>query len=145
MSAADHHTLASASTTVQIPRGMIWTDEFSWTAVEAVSEYGIGGALIVDAATKLDGRPITLEAEDDAGHIERSVLLQVMALADVPLGIFTLTLADGRVFSVMFAPGEPVSARLAVGRPEVPVTSTRYAATFRFVTALPGEEEEPEE
>lgn len=142
-----YHTLASATQTVQLPRGMIWIDEFDWSALESASEYGIGGSLVIDVAEKLDGRPITLEAADDAGHIARSVLLTLQAMAAVPLARHTLTLADGRVFTVVFSPSEQaIEARLAVGRPELPISSTRYAATVRLVTALPDPEpEEPEE
>lgn len=138
MSTPTYHTLSSATETVQLPRGMVWTDEFDWSAVDSASEYGLGGALIVDAAEKLDGRPVTLEAADDAGHIVRSVLLQVQAMAEVPLAIYTLTLADGRTFPVRFASvAAPVTASPAVGRPELPAATTRYVATVRFVTAQP--------
>lgn len=144
--APSYHTLASATQTVQLPRGMIWIDEFDWSALESASEYGIGGSLVIDVAEKLEGRPITLEAADDAGHIARSVLLTVQAMAAVPLAKYTLTLADGRVFTVMFSPNEqPVTASLAVGRPEVPISSTRYVATVRLVTVLADPEPEPEE
>ena len=52
-----HHTLA----TIQIPRGLVWVDEHDWTPVESATEYSITGALLVDAGTRLAGRPITLE------------------------------------------------------------------------------------
>ena len=125
-----YHTLGA----IQIPRGMLWADEFAWTAVESATERGVTGALIVDAAVKTGGRPITLEGQDDQGHIRRSVLLALQALADVPLATYTLTLADDRVFTVRFAPETPISAT-PLGRPELPTDENRYVATLRLITA----------
>lgn len=122
------HTLGA----ITIPRGMLWTDEFDWTAVESSSERGVTGALIVDAAVKTGGRPITLEGQDDQGHIRRSVLLALQALADDPVATHTLTLADGRAFTVRFAPN-PITAT-PIGRPELPTGDNRYVATIRLQT-----------
>jgi hypothetical protein len=130
-----YHTLTTGATTVQIPRGMVWEDELDWTAVETAADRGIGGALLIDAAVRVAGRPITLVGQDSQGHIRRAQLLALQALAGEPLTTFTLTLADGRAFSVRFAPGptEPIEAKL-IGRPELLTDTTRYAATVRFVT-----------
>lgn len=127
---AAHHTLGA----VQIPRGMIWVDEMDWCPVDSSAEYGLTGSLIVDASVKTNGRPITLQGADDQGHIRRSVLQSLKALAETPLATYTLTLADGQVFTVRFAPDEtPVEAR-PIGRPEAPGDSYRYVATVRLVT-----------
>lgn len=125
-----HHILD----TVQLPRGMVWVDEFDWSATETASQHSITGALLVDAATRLAGRPITLQADPDAGWIKREVLLQLQALADAPAATRTLVLADGRVFGVVFAPGQPITAR-PVARPELPKGTHPYVATVRLIQA----------
>jgi hypothetical protein len=126
------HTLGS----IQIPRGMVWVDEMDWNPVETSAEYGLTGALVIDAGQRLDGRPITLQGTDDQGHIQRSALLALHALAaTVPPTTHTLTLADERVFTVRFAPGRPIEAR-PIGRPELPSSTYRYVATLRLVTAV---------
>ena len=123
-----HHTLQL----IPLPRGMVWVDEHDWVATQQSTEYSITGALLVDAATRLAGRPITLQGEADAGWIRRDVLAQVRALADAPGATYTLTLADDRSFTVMFAPDQPVSAR-PIARPELPTASHPYAATVRLI------------
>lgn len=130
------HTLTHGATTVQIPRGLVWSDEFDWAPVDSVSERGITGALIVDAASKTAGRPITLASiRGDQGYISRSVLLSLLTIAETPLAELTLTLATGGTpIAVMFAPGQqPIEAEV-IGSPEVPNASTQYTATVRLVT-----------
>jgi len=117
---------------VQIPRGMIWTDEHDWIAAEQATEYSITGALLVDAQARQAGRPITLQADEDAGWIRRDVLGSLRALAAVPGATYTLTLADARTFAVMFAPGDPITAR-PIARPELPPASHPYVATVRLI------------
>lgn len=125
------HTLGA----IQIPRGMVWVDEFAWSAYERASERSTTGALLLDGAMKKKGRPITLQGQQDAGWINRQPLEQLVALADAALfDTHVLTLADGRVFNVKFAPVElPVSGD-PVARPELPVAAYPYVATVRLIT-----------
>lgn len=123
-----HHTLGL----VQIPRGMVWADEFNWSEVERAAEYSITGALLIDAAVRQAGRPITLEGSDSAGWITRATLLQLQALAQDPDATHALTLADGRAFAVKFAPGTPITAT-PVARPELPPSHHPYVATVRLI------------
>lgn len=122
--------------TLHIPRGMVWSDEHNWVPVEKAVEYSITGALLVDAAVRQAGRPITLQAEDDAGWISRGVLQDLRALASVPDGTYTFTHADGREFLVMFAPDDPLQAT-PVGRPELPADTNPYIATVRLIEVSP--------
>lgn len=120
--------------TVQLPRGLIWVDEFDWQAVEASTEYTLGGALVYESATRQAGRPITLQADQEAGWLgmTRSVVLAVHALASVPSAVYVLTLADGRSFNVSFAPENPFEAK-PVARPELPALDHPYVATLRLI------------
>lgn len=122
------HTLDAVS----LPSGLIWTDEFDWTEAEHEAEYSITGAVLVDAAVRLAGRPITLQGEEDAGWIDRSVLLAVQALAAAPGQVYTFVHHDGRSFSAVFAPRDPITAR-AVARPELPPSDWPYVATIRLI------------
>ena len=129
MSITRHHTLGLLT----LPRGMVWVDEFDWHAVAKATEYSLTGALLIDAATRQAGRAITLQAQDDAGWITRSVLQQLYALATDAGATHTLTLADGRAFSVQFASGDnPVQAR-PISRPELPPATHPYVATVRLI------------
>ena len=123
-----HHTLGS----VAVPRGMVWVDEFDWVPVERAVTYSLTGALLVDVAPRLAGRPITLAGEVDAGWLGRGVVAQLYALASATSATYTLTLADGRTFTTMFAPGQPITAR-PVARPELPTATHPYVATVRLI------------
>ena len=118
---------------IELPRGMLWTDEFDWSAVQKSVERSITGVQVIDAAAKLAGRPITLEATENHGWIRRATLLAVQALADDPAGQYLLKLADGREFTVQFAPDEPITAR-PISRPELPASTHPYVATLRLLT-----------
>lgn len=120
--------------TVQLPRGLVWVDEFDWRPVEASTEYTLGGALVYESATRLAGRPITLQANDDAGWLgmTRAVVQAVYALAEAPGAVYVLTLADGRSFDVSFAPDSPFEAR-PVARPELPGADHPYVTTLRLI------------
>jgi len=127
----DVHTLGG----LWMPRGMVWVDEFRWSAVDKSLEYSLGGAALIDAAVKLAGRPITLQGVDDAGWINRADLLALQQLAEAqPLGKHRLTLADGRSFDVQFADGEPPVSGDPVARPELPPDDYPYVATVRLIT-----------
>ena len=123
-----HHTLGS----VAVPRGMVWVDEFDWVPVERAVTYSLTGALLVDVAPRLAGRPITLAGEVDAGWLGRGVVAQLYALAGSTSAAHTLTLADGRTFTVMFAPDTPIEAK-PIGRPELPSAANPYYATLRLI------------
>lgn len=127
--ATTFHTLG----TVQIPRGLIWIDEFDWAAVAQSEEYSITGALIVDQAVRLAGRPITLQGSETHGWIRRDVLAQVWALSQQAGVTFPLVLADGRSFEVRFASDKPISAT-AITRAELPPDALPHVATIRLTT-----------
>lgn len=118
---------------IELPRGMLWVDEFKWSAVEKSVERSITGAQVIDAIARVAGRPLTLQATESQGWIRRSTLLAVQALADVPDGQFLLQLADGREFTVQFAAEDPMEAE-PVSRPELPAGTHPYVATLRLIT-----------
>lgn len=125
---AANHTLAG----IAVPRGMLWADEFDWVPVDRATTYSVTGALIVDVAARLAGRPITLAGEVDAGWLQLGVLRQLHALASLPDATHALELADGRTFTVMFAPDAPIEAK-PIGRPELPSAANPYYATLRLI------------
>lgn len=119
---------------VQIPRQMVWVDEFNWSEVEKTIGYSTGGALLIDVGTKLAGRPITLQGVDRHGWLRRSVLEEVRALAADGEAVYTFTHADGRTFTVTFAAEDPVTAVPTTGtRPELPGADYPYVATVRLI------------
>ena len=118
---------------IELPRGMLWVDEFNWSAVQKAVDRSITGAQIIDAAARIEGRPITLQAVEDQGWIRRATLQAVQALADAPDGRYPLRLADGREFTVQFAADDPIAAT-PISRPELPAATHPYVATLRLIT-----------
>lgn len=130
---AAYHTLGA----LQLPRGMVWSDELSWIATQRNVERSITGALLWDVGVLQAGRPITLVGEADAGWIPRSTVIALLALADTePETPLTFVHADGRIFAVRFAPDEtPITAEPIPGaRPELPPATFPYVATVRLIT-----------
>lgn len=101
-------TLGSVSAgTVSLPGDMQWVDEFTWLPTAAQVEVACNGALIIEESAQLAGRPITLEGrlEGSVGFAmpDRATILALRAMASVPQAApLTLTLEDGRVFTVRF-------------------------------------------
>lgn len=58
-------TLSDGTTTLALHPDLYWSDEHNWFPVEQTAQRTITGALIVSVATRLAGRPVTLQPEDD--------------------------------------------------------------------------------
>lgn len=95
-------TISDGITTITLPGDMYWADEYEWTPIEQSTSYSLSGSLLVETASRLAGRNITLTADSDRAWLTKSVLDQLYAFAAVPGKSMTLTLSDSRVFTVMF-------------------------------------------
>lgn len=94
-------SIIDGETTVLLPSGLQWQDEFQWSAIEQTSEYSIGGALVIQEGVKQTGRPITLFGGSDGAWITRSQLIELRTIAEQAGKILILNLW-GQVFNVMF-------------------------------------------
>lgn len=90
---------------ITLPPGLTWTDEQEWSPIDQQTSYSLTGALIVEEAEKQAGRPITLTGQSDgSAHtawMTRAQIAALRAALDTPLAQFTLTLHDGRTFTVI--------------------------------------------
>lgn len=95
-------TLSDGTTTLTLHPDLYWPDENNWHPVEQVVLRTVTGALIVSAATRQKGRPITLQPENDgSGWMNRATCEQLRSWALVPGQQLTLTLR-GTTYSVIF-------------------------------------------
>lgn len=95
-------SLSDGITTVQLHPDLFWSDESNWHPVEQTTQRTITGALIISAAARVAGRPITLEPEDDASAwMSLDTVSQLRNWAAVPGKQMTLTLR-GTTYSVIF-------------------------------------------
>ena len=119
-----------------LPNDLLWVDEFNWTPVAASGKYSLGGAFIVQAGVKLDGRPISLEPMEDMAWVSRTTLQALRAASSIPKRKFTLALEypdDTRQFTVSFAPvSEPVEGKPVKGFPEHTPDSW-YSIKLQFI------------
>ena len=86
-------TLADSGTTLTLNPDLYWSDENTWHPVQQAVERTITGAQVIQVAAMVNGRPITLEPEDD--EAAWMTLADVAALrnwAAVPGKTMTLTL-----------------------------------------------------
>lgn len=94
-------TLTYSGTTAHLSDRLDWTDEYDWSPVEQSTEYSTEGALLVDVAVKLAGRPITLNGADTAAWISRAVCDTLQAWSALP-GIELTLIVRGVTRTVMF-------------------------------------------
>ena len=94
-------TLTYNGTTATLSDRLHWSDEYDWSPVEQSTEYSTEGALLVDVALKLAGRPITLEGGDTAAWLSRAVCETLQAWAALP-GIELTLVVRGVARAVMF-------------------------------------------
>lgn len=94
-----------------LPSGLIWSDEHEWTPVAQSTERTLSGALVLEEAVKLKGRPITLSGPKDGNGYTAWIMRGQVYLGYASLdalraalwsasAAFTLTLHDGRTFAV---------------------------------------------
>lgn len=96
-------TLTIIGSTITLPPDLVWQDEFKWTPVATAKAVTLGGSLVIEKSKQLAGRPITLGGLADAAWL-LSADMDALQAADEAQGdtAMTLTLADGRTFSVLF-------------------------------------------
>lgn len=95
-------TLADGTSTLVLNPDLDWSDEHMWNPVQQTAERTITGALVIQSAAMVAGRPITLQPESDESAW--MTLADVAALrnwAAVPGKTMTLTLR-GVARSVIF-------------------------------------------
>lgn len=128
-------TLTDDTTSIDLNPDLFWSDELAYSPVQQTVDQSITGASIVQVAAKVDGRPITLQNEDDSsGWMVRAVIEQLRNWAAVPGQELTLTV-HGTARQVIFRHQESGGA-LTVS----PVVHFRamddtdnYLATLRFM------------
>lgn len=96
-------TLSDGTDTITLHPDLYWTDETAWHEVEQSIQRTITGALVVSAAGRIAGRPITLQPEDGEGSawMPRTTVDALRNWAAVAGKQMTLTLR-GQTYTVIF-------------------------------------------
>lgn len=127
-------TLTINPTTVELPADLYWEDEHSWFPVEQTIERTITGALIVQNATRIGGRPITLRGEDErSAWINKATLDQLKTWASMPGQPMALSIR-GQSKQVIFRhhDGEAIEATPVVHYAEMQ-DEDFYSVTIRLM------------
>lgn len=126
-------TLSDGSTTLDLSPDLYWSDENAWHPVEQAIQRTLTGALIVSAATRIKGRPITLQPQtENEAWMTRATLDALRALGAVAGKVMTLTLR-GVAYSVMFRhhEGPAIEATPIVHFADI-TADDWYLVTLRF-------------
>ena len=127
-------TLTDGTDTVQLDDDLYWSDEHDWTRIEQAVDRSLTGALIVQAAAMIKGRPITLQPEDDSSAwMYRDTLEQLQFWTEQADLQLTLTLR-GTDRAVIFRHQDKpaISARPVVHYNDV-VSEDWYLVTLKFM------------
>jgi hypothetical protein len=112
--------------TVALTWSLVWADEFDWSPVQQSVEYAVTGAMYLQEGIRQAGRSITL-----SGHCRRSDLLALYALLPNPSN-FSITLADGRTFTVRWKQDRPIQATAMIDYAD-PDPDDAYEVTLQLI------------
>lgn len=94
-------TLSDGATSVTLPDDMMWNDQHSWTPVEQTVSTSITGAALIDVGTRIKGRSITLQSDEQHAWIPYATISQIKAWAAIAGKQITLTIGMD-TFQVIF-------------------------------------------
>lgn len=117
---------------IALPNGLVWADEFAWTAVEQESERSLAGTLHLYEGVKSYGRPITLAGAEDAAWVDRATLLALYALTTTADQDMTLIWHE-RTFTVRWDFQRGAIEAPLVMREGIPTDDTLYSLTLRLL------------
>lgn len=122
--------LKKGDTNLELPDDMEWSNEFEWTPLTTNTTYLITGAMLVNTAKRLAGRPITLESKENGAWIDYATASALYEFTNDDEAIMELTLADDRKFDVIFT-DNPLSIKpVWFASPN----SDYYKATIKLIT-----------
>jgi hypothetical protein len=119
---------------LNLPDGLVWTDEFAAQPVAQTVRRTLDGSLVVFYGQQSAGLPITLESQPDAGWITRTQVEALKLRADSPGGVYLLELR-GQSFQVMFRHHEaPAFEAKPLVHLANPTPGDFYLATLKLMT-----------
>ena len=121
---------------IQMPPDLRWTDEYDHAPVKVKRDITLAGVQILQVATQIAGRPITLASGDRSAWLTRAKLDLLVAKRDQDyLQIMQLVLPDTRAFSVVFdLTQSPVIAAVAVRPGKFVSPDDYFKVTIKLLT-----------
>lgn len=114
---------------IDLTDNLVWQNEFAFSSVTQERERSLTGGLLIQEGVKQYGRPIIL----GPSWLDRATIDALVAKAATPSTLMTLTLDDGRTFTVIFdrAQGSGIDAV-----PVNPYTLASQEPTWQYQTTL---------
>jgi hypothetical protein len=116
-----------------LPPDLLWVDEFDWTPTEQNETRTLTGALVIETAQKIAGRPITLAGTRESGWATKVQVDSVFAkLSNV--GELVLVMPNGTTFNVKFRHKEkPIESKPIVDY-QIMEADDPYDLTIKLMT-----------
>lgn len=123
-------TLSDGTNTVTLRDDTQWVDEFGWQPLLQTAQYSLTGALVVEEAQMLAGRPITLAGADDRAWVAYADLQQLQTWALTPGQALTLTLrGSARQVRLDLRNGSPIAAQQVMWVDNPPAADAWFAVS----------------
>lgn len=95
-------TLTYLTTAIELPGDLLWIDEHTYRPVEQTATPTLTGGVVIEAAARIAGMPITLQPEDSSSAwMTRATLEDVKEMVAVPGAEMTLNIR-GTPYQVVF-------------------------------------------
>ena len=120
------------STTIDLPKDLIWKDEFHTTQIAQVKKRTLTGSLVIFEDTKIEGRAISLNSDEDGGWIERAQLLTLREFIEYEHKDMILEF-HGRFFNVRIDRSDPIRVVPVVDCSD-PSPTSKYSLSIKFIT-----------
>lgn len=125
-------TLTVGGTTVTLPADMLWADEFTWRYVTQSSEPTLSGGMIVEAATRINGREFTLQSGDDFAWLTYAQLQTLSTWANTAGQQMTLVIR-GATYTVVYRHQDTALQADMVLYHAAPTSGDYYRVTIRLM------------
>lgn len=126
-------TLTYETTTVTLPADLLWVDEYSYRPVEQTVTPTLTGGVVVEAAVRTAGMPITLQPEDaSSAWMTRATLDAITAIVVEPGAEMALNIR-GTAYSVVFRHQDGAMDVTPVVHYSTADATDFYLVTLRFM------------
>ena len=119
---------------IELPLGLYWDDKYSWSPVSQSVDISLTGALIVQEATQLAGRPITLLGGDDRCWANRSLIDSLYSLLESEGEEMTLNLGLDGIHTVIWnRKSNPLEVRPIIPSDDLVDTTLYIVSKLQFL------------
>lgn len=117
---------------ITLPEGLVWEDPYSWNPVGQQVDVALSGALIVQEARQLQGKPIELIGGRDSCWCTKAEIDQLYALLDTP-DLEMQLIIEGETHTVIWDRSCPIKTRAFVSHEAETGSSLYFIDSLKFI------------